>query len=437
MFSSILKGYNLLLLSIFVSGLALFLFFVTPTEFEDFETDEVERIYFADNISAAHRKVIEAFNNQHRGRLEVVPIDLPFTKFSTNERKQLLIRALRSKNSRIDVFAVDIFWIPRFAKWSEPLTQYFTPQELNGIMSYALESCYHDSELVAMPLYLDIGVMYYRRDLLQNLPDFAALEQQLKQSITWEDFIKLHQQMPTNGRPFYLFPSDNYEGLMCSFIETLAGQQLAVSSGDFALDSPQAQRGLSLLVDLVQKYQITPIAVTEFREVDAYQYALENDALFFRGWPGNLKPYLTSFEEKVENIDVAALPHFKGQKPVAVFGGWNLMIASTSTKKAAALEFLKFVASPQTQKLIYNEMGYLPTNDAVYQDSAFVAHHPELRFYREYLQCGFHRPAREEYTKISDIVSYYARRAIRREISVNEALRQAVEHINLNKVLVY
>jgi multiple sugar transport system substrate-binding protein len=437
MFSSLLKGYKLLLLSIFVSGLALFLFFVTPTQFEDFETDESERIYFADNISAAHRKVIEAFNSQHRGRLEVTPIDLPFTKFSTNERKQLLIRALRSKNSRIDVFAVDIFWIPRFAKWSEPLTQYFTPQELSGVLSYALESCYHDSELVAMPLYLDIGVMYYRRDLLQNLPDFAALEQQLKQSITWEDFIKLHQRLAADSRPFYLFPADNYEGLMCSFIETLAGQQLAVWGGDFALDSPAARRGLGLLVDLVQTYHLTPRTVTEFREVDAYQYALERDALFFRGWPGNLKPYLTSFEEKVEKTAVAALPHFKGHKPVAVFGGWNLMIASTSTKKAAALEFLKFVASPQTQKLIYEEMGYLPTNLAVYADSLFVAEHPELRFYRDYLKCGFHRPAREEYTKISDIVSYYARLAIRKEISVDEALRHAADHINLNKVLIY
>lgn len=44
------------------------------------------KIFFADNISAAHRQVIARFNAIHRGRIEVVPVDLPFTKFSTNER---------------------------------------------------------------------------------------------------------------------------------------------------------------------------------------------------------------------------------------------------------------------------------------------------------------------------------------------------------------
>lgn len=437
MFSSLLKGYKLLLLSIFVSGLALFLFFVTPTQFEDFDAEEVERIYFADNISTAHRKVIEAFNHQHRGRLEVVPIDLPFTKFSTNERKQLLIRALRSKNSRIDIFAVDIFWIPRFIKWSEPLTGHFSPQELSGILSYALESCYHDSELVALPLYLDIGVMYYRRDLLAALPDFHKLVKRLQQSLTWDEFIALHQRLASHNRPFYLFPADNYEGLMCSFIETLAGLQDGVSTQVLQVDGAEARRGLGLLVDLVNKYHITPRVVTEFREVDVYEFALEHDALFFRGWPGNLKSYGARFPEKVANIDVAAVPHFRGQPPAAVFGGWNLMISSASTKKSAALKFLKFIAAPETQKMIYNEMGYLPTNQAVYEDSAFVAEHPELCFYRQYFISGFHRPFAAEYTKISDIVSYYARLAIRQEISVSEALRQAAEHINLNKVLVY
>ena len=430
MLSSILKGPKLLLLSIFVSGLALFLFFVTPTEFEDLDPDQVERIYFADNISSAHQKVIAAFNHQHHGELEVVPINLPFTKFSTNERKQLLIRALRSKNSRIDIFAVDTFWIPRFIKWSEPLTKYFSPRELEGMLANAMETCYHDSELVAMPLYIDIGVMYYRRDLLQLQPDFEKLEKMLKQSLSWEEFIELHQRLVSDGRPFYVFAADNFEGLMCSFIETLAGQQGSPPGPQsLQMDSPEARRGLGLLVDLVNKYRITPMAVTEFREVDAYQYALENDALFFRGWPGNLKPYLPRFEEKIENIDVAALPHFRGHNPVAVYGGWNLMISSTSTKKAAAIAFLKFIASPETQKMIYDEMGYLPTSQAVYEDSLYLSQHPELRFFRDYLKCGFHRPSLAEYTKISDIVSYYVRLAIRQEVSVNEALRQATEHI--------
>ena len=79
------------------------------------------RIYFADNISVAHEALIKRFNEIYRGEIEVIPVNLPFSKFSTNERKELLVRSLRSKSDLIDVLAVDLIWVPRFAKWCEPL----------------------------------------------------------------------------------------------------------------------------------------------------------------------------------------------------------------------------------------------------------------------------------------------------------------------------
>ncbi|MCB9069591.1 MAG: hypothetical protein H6629_17535 [Calditrichae bacterium] len=68
------------------------------------------QIYFVDNISQAHSELINRFNAEYSGRIEVVPVDLPFEKFSTNERKQLLAKSLRSKSDRIDVFAIDLIW---------------------------------------------------------------------------------------------------------------------------------------------------------------------------------------------------------------------------------------------------------------------------------------------------------------------------------------
>jgi hypothetical protein len=42
------------------------------------------------------------------------------------ERKQLLTRALRSKSTCLDIFAVDLGRVPRFVKWAEPLAKYFS-----------------------------------------------------------------------------------------------------------------------------------------------------------------------------------------------------------------------------------------------------------------------------------------------------------------------
>ncbi len=126
MFDRLFTGTNLLIVSVVIAGVALFIFVFMPIGIAEAPIANATQIYFADNISAAHQKVINRFNETYHGRFEVVPVNLPFTKFSTNERKQLLTRALRSKSSRLDIFAVDVVWVPRFVKWAEPLAKYFS-----------------------------------------------------------------------------------------------------------------------------------------------------------------------------------------------------------------------------------------------------------------------------------------------------------------------
>jgi hypothetical protein len=117
------------------------------------------------------------------------------------------------------------------------------------------------------------------------------------------------------------------------------------------------------------KYRLTPPAVVGYKENDGYRHALDHDDIFFRGWPGNLFDYRRQYPDKIRHTAIAALPHFADAKPAAVFGGWNLMIAKDSDKKAAAVQFLKFATSREMQQLIYAEMGFLPAIKAVYEDT--------------------------------------------------------------------
>jgi multiple sugar transport system substrate-binding protein len=437
MFARLFKGTSLLIMSLVIASLAIAISMITPTGGSDMDAASVAKIYFADNISAAHQAVIDRFNETHRGAIEVVPVNLPFTKFSTNERKQLLIRAFRSKSTRIDIFAVDLVWVPRFVKWAEPLGKYFSPQAREDFLPSALESCFFENELVGVPLYFDLGVMYYRRDQIRSLPDYQEIEQKLEASITWEEFIQLGKRLAHINKAFYLFPADSFEGLICCFVENVASQNASLIEGDsLTLNTPQARRALQLLVDLVGKYQITPEVVSRYKEIDVYQYALENDVIFFRGWPGNLRAYSDTYGEKIRNIGIAALPHLQGAKPAAVFGGWNLMLSKDSDKKAEAIKFIQFATSKEMQQVIYEEMGYMPANKSVYQDTVFFNRHPELRYFHRLLETGVHRPALVEYTKISDVLSFYANKAIKKEIAVETALQRAEEMIRSRKALI-
>lgn len=392
-----------------------------------------KKIYFADNISKAHLKVIEKFNKRYKGLIRVVPINLPFDKFSTNERKELFARYFRSKSDRIDVFAVDQIWVPRFAKMSINLEHYINPEIRSELLPQALKSCtYHDS-LVALPIYIDISVMYYRNDLLKKYPDYKDVIKKLDNSITWKDFISLNERRENSSNPFFTFQGDSYEGLICFFTEMVAGQNGDYMDGDkINLSTPEARRSLQLLVDLVNKYKLTSPEVTHFKENQSYDYYLEKNGIFLRGWPGLSDNYRDSpeFKNVLNEIRMVPNPHFDSFKPVSVYGGWNLMISKFSTKIPEAVRFLKFVESEEAQKIMFEDGGYLPVNDKIYSDSSYIKAHTVLRYYRSLLETGIYRPFTERYTNISDILSFYLNQAIRQEISVDDALQKASEKIN-------
>ncbi len=399
----------------------------------------VKKIYYVDNISQSHKLVIDRFNALNKGRIEVVPIDLPFEKFSTNERKELLIRYLRSKSDRVDLFSVDQIWVPRFAKWTEPLSKYFPKSQRQQIVDQAMETCYYENELVALPLYYDIGILYYNSSILKKLPNYSSVKNELDSFITWDRFITIGQKLKSYGHSVYVYPADDYEGLMCSFVEMLESQNEKLFVNDTVrLNTKAAENALQLLVDLVNTYKLSPKEITDFRETECYFHFVNNQDVFLRGWPG----FYEWYRKNVKNQDVsdiyekAPMPYFKGGKPASIIGGWNLMMSKYSTKKSEVIEFVKYLLSYDEQTIFYEVGGYLPIQKSMYSDSAFVKRHPELKFYNKVLKSGVHRPFSEKYTKCSDIIASYLNLAIKNKIGVKEALSKAQRIINSGDVFI-
>jgi ABC-type glycerol-3-phosphate transport system substrate-binding protein len=163
---------------------------------------------------------------------------------------------------------------------------------------------------------------------------------------------------------------------------------------------------------------------------------LENDVVFLRGWPGFFKSDETirKYYKKFKFFERAPLPFFNGNKTNAVFGGWNLMISKFSNNKEAALEFLKFAASKEIQKMLHVESGYFPVHKEVYSDQEFINQNPAVTDIKYFLDSGKHRPYMENYSHISDIMAYFFKRALMKKISVEEALIGASDEINVKQV---
>ncbi len=433
------KIFYVILSTILITVFILFTFIFSTADYGTGSSAKYKTIYYVDHISSAHQKVIDLFNERYKGSIRVETINLSFEKFSTNERKELLARYLRSKNNRIDIFSVDQIWVPRFAKWGIPLQNLLDSADISSVIPYAYQTCVYDDSLVAIPLYIDIALMFYRDDLLKSLPDYASLISKLDKSITWEEFINLSDRLENKYNPFYLFQADDYEGLLCSFTELMANQNNPIidKDGNILLNTPEGKKSLNLLIDLIHNYHVSPTRVAYLKENESYRYFAENNGIFLRGWPSMIdddNEYLS--DEVRSQIKMAPLPHFNGTTPGSVFGGWNLMISKFSEKIPEVLKFTKFLLSKESQQIMFEEGGYLPINKELYRDSSFLEKHPELKFFNELYKNGVNRPFLPEYTNISDILSHYLNLAIKKEISAEHALVEAEKKINEKVILV-
>ncbi len=384
----------------------------------------VTEIYFADRITEAYRILIDRYNREHAGKVKVVPIDFPNPDFSTNERKEILARSLRGEGDGIDLLSVDLIWSERFARWCEPLGQFFSKEELNRLVPEALSSCYSDGQLVALPLFRVQGVMYYREDLLSRVPNGDQFLRALKKGMTWDEFAAWRKSIKWT-KPYYIFPAAEYEGLICIYMETLLSLEpsyFAVHGFDF--NTKAAREALRTLVNLVNRDHLAPPQVTEFTEVPSYKYFIQNDALFIRGW--------TSYDEdfrgtpvdpsKEQYLRKVPIPHPVDGVPASVMGGWNLMIPTGSTKKKETVEFIKYLLTAQSQEVLYEKSSYYPVIKAFYDDPSYLAKYPDISDMKRLLSTGVLRPSARDYTKYSEIMAHYISLAIQDKISVDSAL---------------
>ena len=408
----------------------LFYFFPYPTEYTI--DDEVAKVYVADNITKAHTEIVEAFNKKYLGKIEVIPVDIPTIKFTTNKRKELITRTLRSRNSRIDLFAVDQIWVPRFTKWAEPLDKYFQKEELKNILPQALKTCYFDNSLFAIPFFIDVGILYYRTDLINNLPNSDGIVEKINNGISWNELIEINHKYFSN-KPAYVFQGDAYEGLICNFIEALGKDFESFYARDqFNINTPAIRDKTKLFIDLIHKHKLSPNDVTTFDEGKSFDYALNNDIPFFRGWPTTVKysNLVSKTTEKLNLLREAQLPKHDNDLSASTIGGWNFILSRYSNVKEEAVTFIKFVLSQKIQELNYTSGSYLPILNSFYQQEEFLIKYPKFSTFTKIINNGIHRPSLTNYTKLSDILSLYINKALKREITVEQALESAQYEID-------
>jgi len=366
-------------------------------------------------------EVVSAFNDA-QPKIRVTYKELPPPSSST-EVHQSLVQQLARRNGDPDVFTLDIIWIAEFAaaKWALSLDQYFkdtTGEYFPGMV----QACTWQDKLVALPWFVDSGMLYYRKDLGISAPS------------TWDELIASAKQATGSGKVKFgfLWQAKQAEVLVCdlvSFIGSNGGAILQPDGKTVAIADEPAIQAVQLMYDLINKEQITPADVLSWDEEPSRRPFTGGEAAFLRNWSYVWKIAQSEAESKVvDQVAVVPLPHFPNQKSSAALGGYQYGINASSKKREAAVEFVRWMSSPETQLRFATQLGLCPTRAAVFERPEIGTEQPFMQQLKDVFLGAIPRPVTPKYPQVTLALQSAVSTALTNG-KVEEALKTAKQKI--------
>ncbi len=368
--------------------------------------------------SGATATLIEEYNAAHPG----VRVEFQEMPENTDTQHDQYVTYLSAGETSVDIYALDVIWTAEFARagWIEPLPDGFVSAD--EFLAGPLESVTYQSTLYGVPWFTDAGVLYYRKDLLD--------EAGLPVPTTWDEFRDACRQVALpRGMDGFVWQGARYEGLVCNFLEFLWSLGGSIDGETLATDPVGAEEKLTEAIELAISFfddGISKESVLTYKEEDSRRIFTEGDALFHRNWP-----YAWSMAEGEESkinglVGIAPLMGAPGEIAHSTIGGWNLALSSYSDHQDEALEFLAFITGERAQKLRTIEGGYLPTRKSTYADADVLAANPHFGSFFEVFRSTRNRPRSPHYPRVSDVIQENVHAAFSREIAPEDAARAIV-----------
>lgn len=338
--------------------------------------------------------------NESQDRVTVKYIELPPPSSST-EVYQGLVQQLARRNGTPDVFSQDVIWIAGFAAagWALPLDEYFPKDTRSAYFPGTVAACTYDEKLTALPWFLDSGMFYYRKDLLEKHGG--------KVPETWDEMatIAAAAQAAGDAKFGYLWQGKQAEVLVCDAVEIITSNNGAILAPDgksSLINEKGAVEAIQFLYDTINKTKISPQNVLSWDEEPSRQPFTSGEAMFMRNW-SYVYPIAQDAKasQVVDKVGVAPLPHFAGGKSAACLGGYQLGVNANSKQREASIEFLTWLSSPETQHRIALNFGLAPTRPALFQDAQIKTEQPFMASLESVFTGATGRPITPEYAKVT------------------------------------
>ncbi|MGV3491420.1 MAG: ABC transporter substrate-binding protein [Devosia sp.] len=315
---------------------------------------------------------------------------------------------LAAGNTDIDVYTTDVIWAPQLADHFTDLTE-ATKDIIDGYFPAIVESQTADGKLVALPSFTDAPALYYRKDLLEKYgktppTTWAELEATAKE---------IQDAERAAGNPDmwgFVFQGNAYEGLTCDALEWVksnGGGQIVEADGTISINNPQAAAAIDRAATWIDN--ISPPGVLAYTEEESRGVWQLGNAVFMRNWPYAYALGAAADSPINGKFDVTTLPMGDGEgaRSAATLGGWNLAVSKYSPDQEAAIRLVRFLSSPEEQKIRAIELTNLPTLVATYEDPEVAEKAPIIPLWKEVFQNAVPRPSAPTGTNYNEVSSLF------------------------------
>ncbi len=276
-----------------------------------------------------------------------IQVDLIPTWGTSTEQLGLALQLLSQHTKTPDIYLIDSIWPGTLADELLDLTPYIGDEA----HVHSLDLLKNDTvrgRIVSLPFYLNVGLLYYRSDLLKKY-------KYLDPPHTWDELEAMAERIQkgeraTGNQGFwgYVWQGGPYEGLTCDALEwqaSFGGGGIIEPEGTITVNNPRTARAFRMAAGWIGK--ISPPSVLSYNEADSLNAFLSGRAAFLRYWASGLATGDTGSGIR-GRFTPAQLPAGPGGQ-TGTIGGFQLGVSRHSHHPQQAAQLVTFLTgTPST-----------------------------------------------------------------------------------------
>ncbi|WP_337970255.1 ABC transporter substrate-binding protein [Virgibacillus salexigens] len=393
------------------------------TETVDYSNPEGTIVWSSGSLSGLglRQELIDGFEEKYPN-VNVILQEAPST---TNQSQTYYTTTIGGQNPKPDIYSGDSNWPAQFGESNIALdlSEVMPDKFWDRFPDKLVDSASYNGGIYGAPFYDNIGVLYYRKDILEKenipVPD------------TWKELKETSVYLKEKGAVDYGFvwQGASYEGLTTNFLEYLhaAGGEVFDENKEVNINTPETEKALTFMKELFNS-GASPQAVATFHEDEATNTFSSGSAAFLRNWMsyyGQLQDPDTS--QINEEVGITAMPSFENGEPHTTQSGWNVFINPHTGNLEASLAFMDYLTDVEAQKLMLENHDMIPTNVHVQSDPKLIDQYEILDIYQDAVTTP--RPKTPNYNALSEGIYMNVNEFFVSDLEVKDVLAKMEEQM--------